>query len=58
MIVKRVYKNEDGESVWTFDTNKNPHNPIRVEHKYSDEWKEYMKAPKKKVARKKKSSYI
>ena len=55
MIVKRVYKNEDGESIWTFDTNKNPHNPIRVEHKYSDEWKEYMKAPKKKVARKKKS---
>ena len=40
MIVKRVYKNEDGESIWTFDTNKNPHNPIRVEHKYSDEWKE------------------
>ena len=38
------------------DTNKNPHNPIRVEHKYSDEWKEYMKVPKKKVARKKKSS--
>jgi len=56
MIVKRVYKNEDGESIWTFDTNKSPHNPIRVEHKYSDEWKEYMKVPKKKVARKKKSS--
>ena len=56
MIIKRIYKDSNGESIWTFDTNKNPHNPIRVEHKYSSEFNEYYKAPKKKVARKKKSS--
>lgn len=56
MIIKRVYKNSNGESIWTIDTDKHPHNPIRVEHKYSEEWNAYMKAPKKKVARKKKSS--
>lgn len=56
MIIKRTYKDVNGESTWTIDTDKHPHNPIRVEHKYSPEFNEYYKAPKKKVARKKKSS--
>jgi hypothetical protein len=56
MIFQRTYKNENGESIWTYDTDKHPHNPIRVEHKYSDEFKEYLKTPKKRVASKRKSS--
>ena len=56
MIIQRVYKNKDGESTWTYDTDKSPYNPIKVEHKYSQEFLDYYKTPKKKVARTKKSS--
>lgn len=56
MIKKRTYTTEDGESIWTYDTDKSPNNPVKVEHKYSQEFMQYYKTPKKKVARKKKSS--
>ena len=56
MIIQRTYKDINGESTWTIDTDKHPYNPIRVEHKYSQEFNDYYKTPKKKVARKKKRS--
>lgn len=50
----RQYTHADGSvSIWYFDRKITKSGPYRVEHKYSKEFLEDLKKPKKRVAKKK-----